>query len=82
MFTYIQLNLQHDVDRSRILERRNLSFTYTQRRAVSSGKVSECFLMASSAAVRGRSSNAYSLCSPQRRMSKMNALINDQLNIM
>ena len=78
MFTYIQLNLQHDVDRSRILERRNVSCTYTQRRAVSSGKVSEFFLMASSAAVRGRSSNAYSLCSPQRRMSKMHALINEE----
>ena len=44
MFTYIQLNLHHDVDRSRILERRNVSCTYTQGRAVSSGKVSEFFL--------------------------------------
>ena len=37
----------------------------------------ELCLKASSAAVRVRSSNSYSLCSPQRRMSKMHALIGE-----
>ena len=47
-------------------------------RQVQGKGVIEFCLMASSAALRVRSLAAYSLCSPQRRMSVMHALINGE----